>query len=116
LKILVADDNRDAADTLAMLLEISGHEIRVAYDGQSALSLARIFQPQVAVLDIGMPIMDGYEVARLMRAEPWAGSLVLVAATGWGDAEARTRAAAAGFDKHLTKPVRPKELHNALAR
>jgi signal transduction histidine kinase/ActR/RegA family two-component response regulator len=115
LKILVADDNRDAADTLATLLELSGHEVRVAYDGQSAVSVARVFQPQVAVLDIGMPKMDGYAVARLLREESWAASLRLVAATGWGDAQAREQAAGAGFDEHLTKPVGPEELQRVLA-
>jgi signal transduction histidine kinase/CheY-like chemotaxis protein len=115
LKVLVADDNRDAADTLATLLELSGHEVRVAYDGQSAVAVARVFQPQVAVLDIGMPKMNGYAAARLLRAEPWAASLVLVAATGWGDAQARLQAASAGFDEHLTKPIRPEDLLRLLA-
>jgi CheY-like chemotaxis protein len=98
------------------LLELSGHEVRVAYDGQSAVSVARVFQPQVAVLDIGMPRMDGYAAARLLREEPWAASLLLVAATGWGDAQAKAQTASAGFDEHLTKPVLPEDLERLLAR
>jgi CheY-like chemotaxis protein len=115
-RILVADDNRDAAEALAMLLGHLGHEVRVVFDGHSALSMARTFQPDLAVLDIGMPRLDGYAVARALRDEPWAASLVLVAVTGWGDAQARKLAFESGFDEHLTKPLSPDELQQLLLR
>ncbi|MGE5098038.1 MAG: ATP-binding protein, partial [Betaproteobacteria bacterium] len=83
-RVLVADDNRDAADTIGMLIGDLGHEVRIVYDGQAAVSAARIFHPDMALLDIGMPKIDGCMVARALRQEPWAGSLLLVAATGWG--------------------------------
>jgi CheY-like chemotaxis protein len=104
LKVLVADDNRDAADTLARLLEVQGHEVRVAYDGASAVELAREYRPRVAILDIGMPLVNGYEAARRLRAA-LGGAVTLVAATGWGQESDRRLAADAGFDHHLTKPV-----------
>jgi signal transduction histidine kinase/CheY-like chemotaxis protein len=113
-RILVADDNRDAAETLAMLLDLLGHEVRVAYDGQTALAMARTFHPDLALLDLGMPKMSGFDLARALRREPWAGSLQIVAASGWGDAEARKSAKEAGFDRHLTKPVGPEDLRSVL--
>ncbi|MES2936352.1 MAG: ATP-binding protein [Pseudomonadota bacterium] len=105
MRILVADDNRDAADTLSLLLGLMGHEVRTAYDGTDALAAGQDFRPAIAILDIGMPGMNGYEVARALRAQPWAASLLLVAATGWGDEAARRKALEAGFDRHLVKPV-----------
>jgi signal transduction histidine kinase/CheY-like chemotaxis protein len=113
-RVLVADDNRDAAESLAMLLDVLGHDVRVAFDGQSALALARVFQPDLAVLDLGMPKMSGYDLARALRREPWAASLTIVAATGWGDLEARKASKEAGFDRHLTKPVDPEDLDEVL--
>jgi CheY-like chemotaxis protein len=112
---LIADDNRDAADSLSLLLELSGHEVRVAHLGQTALSLAQTFRPDVAFLDIGMPDMSGYEVARALRQEPWATSLQLIALTGWGQEDDRRRALEAGFDLHLTKPVDPDLLQRLIA-
>ncbi len=106
-RVLVADDNRDAADTLALLLEMSGHQVCVAYDGLQALATAREMRPEVALLDIGMPGMDGHAVARAVRAEPWGAAVLLVAVTGWGQEEDRRRAREAGFDHHVTKPVEP---------
>ena len=100
---------------LGMLLEQLGHEVRLAYDGQTAVSIGRTFLPDVAVLALGMPQMDGYAAAAALRREPWARGLVLVAATGWGDAEARRRTATAGFDHHLTKPIEPDDLVALLA-
>jgi signal transduction histidine kinase/CheY-like chemotaxis protein len=114
-RILIADDNRDAADSLSLLLELSGHEVRVAHLGQTALSLAQTFRPDVAFLDIGMPDMSGYEVARALRQEPWATSLQLIALTGWGQEDDRRRALEAGFDLHLTKPVDPDLLQRLIA-
>ncbi|MGH8218781.1 MAG: PAS domain-containing protein [Steroidobacteraceae bacterium] len=104
-RILVADDNQDAADSLAMLLRLAGHEVRVATSGRAALALASAFRPVAALLDIGMPELNGYEVARALRSEPWGQGMRLIALTGWGQEEDKRRARAAGFDHHLTKPV-----------
>ena len=107
LRVLVVDDNRDAADSCAMLLELSGHRARTAYNGTQALQLGENLLPHVVLLDIGLPDLNGYEVARRIRATPWGAHLPLVAVTGWGKEEDRERAFAAGFDHHLTKPVAP---------
>jgi PAS domain S-box-containing protein len=114
-RVLVADDNRDAADALAMLLELAGHEVRVAHGGRAALSLAQTFRPDVAVLDIGMPELNGYEVAKELRREPWGARMFLVALTGWGQDDDRQRAKDAGFDRHLTKPVDTDALEKLLS-
>jgi CheY-like chemotaxis protein len=105
VKVLVADDNRDAADTLGMLLELSHHEVLVAHSGDQALQMARDAQPQAVILDIGMPGVTGYDVAREIRREPWGEKVLLLALTGWGRADDKARAAEAGFDHHLTKPI-----------
>jgi PAS domain S-box-containing protein len=105
LKILVVDDNRDAADTCAMLLEASGHHVQTAYTGRQALELARAFRPHAMLLDIGLPDVDGYKLAQQVRATPWGRVAVLIAVTGWGQEEDRQRAVAAGFDQHLVKPI-----------
>jgi CheY-like chemotaxis protein len=99
------DDNRDAADTCAMLLEASGHHVQTAYTGRQALELARTFRPHALLLDIGLPDIDGYKLARQIRAAPWGHSVVLVAVTGWGQEQDRLRAVEAGFDQHLVKPI-----------
>jgi len=104
-KVLVVDDNVDAAESLAALLEIEGHEARMANEGESALRIAREFAPHVVFLDIGMPGKDGYQVAREMRTLPGMADAVLVALTGWGAQEDRARSRNAGFDHHLTKPA-----------
>jgi CheY-like chemotaxis protein len=104
VSIVLADDNRDALDTLAMLLQAYGHEVHTATDGEQVLAAIRRVHPQVAVLDIGMPRMNGYEVARELRREGRAG-LRLIALTGWGQAQDQERAREAGFDHHCTKPV-----------
>lgn len=114
-RVLVADDNKDAADALAMLLELAGHEVRVAHSGRAALSLAQTFRPDVAVLDIGMPELNGYEVAKELRREPWGSRMCLVALTGWGQDDDRQRAKDAGFDRHLTKPVDTDALEKLLS-
>ena len=114
-RILVVDDNRDAAESLGLLLETMGHEVRVAHAGEEGLLAMRAFAPMVVLLDIGMPDMDGYEVARRIRSEEGSGRAVLVAITGWGQDEDRRRAREAGFDHHLTKPVDPAELQKLLA-
>jgi PAS domain S-box-containing protein len=105
VKILVADDNRDAADSMALILEFGGYEVLVAHSGTEALEKARASLPAAMILDIGMPDMTGYEVARRVRAEPWGERIFLLAITGWGQEEDRERAVAAGFDQHMTKPV-----------
>jgi CheY-like chemotaxis protein len=115
-RVIVADDNKDAADALAMLLELSGHEVRVAHGGRAALSLAQTFRPDVAILDIGMPDLSGYDVAAQLRREPWGGAIVLIALTGWGRDDDRQRAASVGFDQHMTKPVNPEKLEAFLAQ
>jgi CheY-like chemotaxis protein len=102
--VLVADDNIDSADALAMLLQMGGDEVRVAYDGVSVLAEAETFRPHVALLDIGMPGMDGYEVARRLRATPATQGILLVAASGWGAEEDRKMSKEAGFDHHFVKP------------
>jgi PAS domain S-box-containing protein len=105
LRILVVDDSRDAADTCATLLELSGHHVEKAYGGFRALEIAAEFRPQVVLLDIGLPDIDGYTLARSIRSEPWGAEMLLIAVTGWGHEEDRRRALDAGFDRHLTKPV-----------
>jgi two-component system CheB/CheR fusion protein len=114
LRILVADDNRDAADSLQKILALYGHEVRVAYDGAQALALGEEFRPRVAILDIGMPGSDGYDVARKLRTRHGS-RLTLVALTGWSQEADRRRAREAGFDHHLTKPVDPQSLNSLLA-
>ncbi|MPZ45264.1 MAG: response regulator [Betaproteobacteria bacterium] len=104
-RILIVDDNRDAAISLSMLLELSGNKTETAYDGLAAIDAAARFEPDVVLLDIGLPGLNGYEVARRMRNEPWGKQVKLVAVTGWGHPEDRERAIAAGFDAHLLKPV-----------
>jgi PAS domain S-box-containing protein len=114
LKILVVDDSRDAADTCATVLELSGHEVQTAYSGRRALELARTFRPHALLLDIGLPDVNGYELARTIRAAPWAEGMVLIAVTGWGQDEDRRRALEAGFDHHLTKPIAAETLESLL--
>jgi signal transduction histidine kinase/DNA-binding response OmpR family regulator len=115
LRVLVVDDNVDAADTLAALLEMGGHATRVANDGTQALEMAQAFRPQVVFLDIGLPGMNGYEVARRMRSTPGMESGILVALTGWGTREDRERSSEAGFDHHLTKPADMAAVENLLS-
>jgi PAS domain S-box-containing protein len=105
LKILVVDDSRDAADTFAILLELSGHHVQTAYTGQRGLELAETFRPHVLLLDIGIPDLDGYQLAKKIRASPWGRGTILIAVTGWGQEEDRRRAFEAGFNHHLTKPI-----------
>jgi two-component system, sensor histidine kinase len=114
-KIVVADDNRDAADSLKILLEFAGHEVFVAYNGQQALDLGVREHPQVFVLDVGMPDITGYEVARRIRQQAWGRGVLLLAVTGWGQDDDKERAKAAGFDFHFTKPVNPEQVEERVA-
>ena len=113
-RIVVADDNEDSAESFAMLLSFSGHEVRVAHVGAAALNAVRDFRPDVAFLDIGMPGLTGYEVAEAVRAEPWGSEVTLIAVTGWGQPDDRLRARTAGFDRHLIKPIDPAEVDRLL--
>ena len=106
-RVLIADDNVDAAESLQLWLEMSGHEVHTALSGPAALEVAETVKPQVALLDVGMPGMSGLEVARRIREAPWGREMVLIALTGWGQDEDRRRTKEAGFDHHLTKPVAP---------
>jgi CheY-like chemotaxis protein len=114
-RVLVVDDNADAAEMIAMLLELDGHEVRVAHDAHSALTLAGEFAPEVGLFDIGLPDADGYELARRVRADRRLLNMYLVAVTGWGQEEDRRRAREAGFDSHLTKPAEPQAVRDVLA-
>jgi CheY-like chemotaxis protein len=102
---LVSDDNADAAESLAILLRMEGHEVQVASDGAAALKALEAFQPEFALLDVGMPNLNGHQVASRARAAPWAQSTTLVALTGWGQESDRQAAFAAGFHYHFVKPV-----------
>jgi PAS domain S-box-containing protein len=114
-RILVVDDNRDTAESLAMILQLSGHEVRLAFDGPEAIAAAVANRPDVLLLDISLPGMNGYEVARRLREDHGLTQTVLVAVTGWAQTEDRMRAQEVGFDHHLVKPVEPEALHRLLA-
>ena len=114
-RILVVDDNRASADMIAMLLHLKGNEIRAANDGQEALEVAETFHPQLVLLDIGLPKLNGYEVARQIRGQPWSQDVILVALTGWGQDEVRRRSLEAGFNFHIVKPVGIAALEKLLA-
>lgn len=115
-RILVVEDNVDAAETMQLLLRMSGYDTRAAYDGEHALDVARAFKPDVVLLDIGLPGKDGYTVAREMRAMPETKSIFLIALTGYGDDEDRARASDAGFDTFQVKPVEPQKLEVLLRK
>jgi CheY-like chemotaxis protein len=113
-RVLVVDDNRDSADSLGVLLGLMGHPVRTAYDGPQALEVAREFRPEVVLLDIGLPTLGGYEVARRLRGDAALPGLVLVALSGYGAEEDRLRSREAGFDRHLVKPCALEELEALL--
>lgn len=115
LHILVVDDNRDTAISMGMLLQLMGHEIRAAHDGLEAVHVAERFRPDVVLLDIGLPLADGYRTAEMIRGQPWGKEMVLIAVTGWGREADMRRTAAAGFNHHLVKPVDPAALTQLLA-
>jgi CheY-like chemotaxis protein len=110
------DDNRDGAASLAMLLTVMGNDTRTAHDGLEGVEMAETFRPDLIVLDIGLPKLNGYDACRRIREKPWAKNTVIVAATGWGQEEDRRRSAEAGFDHHLVKPVDAAEVTRLLAK
>jgi two-component system CheB/CheR fusion protein len=114
-RVLVVDDNQDAADSMELLLTSLGCEARVAYDGVAALEMARAYRPDLALIDLGLPGMDGYQVALHLRREPELQKMKLVAVTGYDWKEARLRSEAYGFDQHLVKPLDPNQLKELLA-
>lgn len=113
-RLLVVDDNRDAAESMSMLLEMWGHEVAFAYDGPSAIQTAEQWRPEAVFLDIGLPGMDGYEVAERLRELPQARDAVLIAITGYGQEDDRVRSRRAGIDHHLVKPVAPDALRSLI--
>ena len=104
-RVLVADDNEDAVRSLSLMLRAMGHEVVTARNGEEAVRLAESSRPDLALLDIGMPLLNGYDVARRIREQPWGVALPLVALTGWGLEEDRRKARESGFDRHIVKPV-----------
>jgi CheY-like chemotaxis protein len=115
-RVLIADDDVDSATSLAMLLEFSGHQVSIAHDGRRAVELAELEQPDVIVLDIGMPVMNGHEAAMAIRASDRGKRVVLIALTGWGENDDRQRTRDAGFDAHRVKPVDPMEVIDLIAK
>ena len=115
-RLLIVDDNVDAADSLAQMLHLAGFETRVAYDGRTAIEIAELMRPDAVLLDLGLPLMSGHDVARRLRSQPWGHDLRLIAVTGWGQEDDRARSRDAGFDEHLTKPVDPEVLLEAILR
>ena len=113
--VLVVDDNVDSAQSLSILLKLKGHEVHMAHSGQEALELAARHHPEVVLLDIGLPGMNGYEVARVLRSRPETEKAQLIALTGFGQEDDRRRAMEAGFDSHLTKPVDLEVLYSMIA-
>jgi signal transduction histidine kinase len=114
-RILVVDDNRDGADSLGMMLRLMGHQARTSYDGRAALEAAEEYRPNVILLDIGLPKLNGFEVARRIRETPWGADVVLIAQTGWGQETDKQRSKEAGFNFHMVKPVDPAALERLLA-
>jgi CheY-like chemotaxis protein len=115
-RILVADDNIDAAESMGIMLRLMGNDVRIVRDGQQAVDEAAGFRPDLALLDIGMPRLNGYDVARFIRHQRWGKEIVLVALTGWGQEEDKRKAAEAGFDHHFTKPVSPVDIANLMTQ
>ena len=114
-KVLVAEDNRDSAESMAFLMEMAGHDAKIAYCGRDAIALAEEFLPDVVLLDIGLPDINGHEVAKVLRRRFPGQSLKIIALTGWGRVDDRVRSGAAGFDAHLTKPIDPAHINTLIA-
>jgi CheY-like chemotaxis protein len=114
-RILVVDDNEDSAESLSMLLRLEGHSLSTAHDGPEAMEIAERLRPELVLLDIGLPRMNGLEVCRHIREQPWGKTMIVVALTGWGQEEDRIKSKEAGFDHHLVKPVQLAELSGLIA-
>ena len=114
-RILIVDDSPEIVDSLSTLLGMSGNTTFAARDGEEAITMAEKVRPEIILLDLGLPKLDGYEVCRRIRQQPWGKELVVVALTGWGHDEARTKTRQVGFDMHLVKPVDPETLFLVLA-
>jgi CheY-like chemotaxis protein len=112
--VLIADDLKDHADSLALMLRVAGHEVHAVYDGAQAVAIAAAARPEVVVLDLGMPGVDGYEACRRIREQPEGNGITIIAVSGWGQPQDRKRSRSAGFDRHLVKPVDPHELLQAV--
>src|SRR6185312_1082988 len=115
-RILVVDDNRDSASSLAMLLKLTGNETHTAFDGVEAIEAAESYRPEIILLDIGLPKLNGYEACRRIREQSWGKDILLIALTGWGQDEDRRTTEAVGFDAHLVKPVEHAVLAKLLAK
>ncbi|HEY1091623.1 MAG TPA: response regulator, partial [Burkholderiaceae bacterium] len=115
-RVLIVDDNQDGAELMAELLRMSGYEVAAAYDGVDGLAQAERWRPDVIVLDLGMPKLDGYGMCRALRASPWGQGMQVLALSGWGQPSDRLRTQQAGFDQHLVKPVDPDALIAAIAQ
>ncbi len=113
-RVLVADDNRDSAQSMAMMLRLLGHEVRTAHDGVEAVEAAEAFRPEVILMDVGMPRLNGYEATRRIREQPWGRSVIVIALTGWGQEGDKLRSSEAGCNGHLVKPVSLPDLERAL--
>jgi CheY-like chemotaxis protein len=113
-RVLVVDDNKAAADLLSMVIKMTGNEVRTAGDGLRACEIAEDFLPDIILMDLGMPIMDGLEAARSIRKAPWGKNVKIIALTGWGQEEDKQLTREAGFDAHLVKPVEPETLQELL--
>ena len=114
-RVLVVDDNQDAATTLALLLKLTGHEAHTRFDGSAGVEAAEDLRPQVIILDISMPGMDGYQACRFIREQPWGRPILLIALSGYGQEDDKRRSREAGFDAHLVKPVDLAALKGLLA-
>ncbi len=114
-RILVVDDNRDAAASMAMMLQLLGNEVRTAHDGVEAVEAAEQFRPEVILMDVGMPRLNGYEATRRIREQPWGHDMAVIALTGWGQDGDRAKSKEAGCDGHLVKPVNLPDLEKLLA-
>jgi CheY-like chemotaxis protein len=114
-RVLVVDDNSDALKTLSMLVKLMGHEVCEAHDGLEAVELAEQYSPDVVLMDIGMPNLNGYDAAQRIRDQPWGRDMMLIATTGWGQEDDRRRTKGAGFDHHLVKPIDHAKLSELLA-
>jgi CheY-like chemotaxis protein len=115
-RILIVDDNLDAAESLAILMKLAGHEVRMAFDGLEAVRAAETFRPHIVFLDLGLPKLGGGEAARQIRQQPWSKGMILVAVTGWGQDGDRRKSREVGFDEHLVKPAKLEDLTKIIDR